>query len=40
MTTVPNRLYKMKTGKQTLDFAMRLTGDSNGQFQRNRGDET
>lgn len=37
MTTVPNRLCKMKTEKQTLDLAMQVTGYANGQFQRSGG---
>lgn len=40
MTTIPNRWCKMKTEKQTLDLAMQITGDSNGQFQMSRGDES
>lgn len=36
MTTVPNRLCKMKTEKQALDLAMQVTGYTNGKFQRSR----
>lgn len=31
--TALNRLYKMKTEKQTSDSALQVTGDSNDQFQ-------
>lgn len=36
VTTVPNRLCKMKAEEQTLDLAMQVTGYTNGQFQKNR----
>lgn len=36
----PNRWYKMKTEKQTLDLTIQITGDSNGQFQMSKGDES
>lgn len=40
VTTIPKRWCKMKTEKQTLDLTMQITGDSNGQFQMSRGDES
>lgn len=39
MTTIPNRSCKMKSEKRASDLAMQVTGESNGQFQRSRGNE-